>query len=199
MGEPKDNGFYVFEGDNGVGKTTLLNRVIQDIPGVKVHTPTEEFKIIRNYVHERNSTMGKFLYYVSSVFDSSIDIRENLNKSSVFCDRYIGSSIVDFLIRRDIKFEDVEGVYNFIKKDLIMPDCTFLLRCSHDERVRRVTQRGNASSAFDDISKNYSEKTNLFYDKLAERESNWHILDTTNCGVEKLASEVKEIIQNHVN
>lgn len=187
--------FYVFEGDNGVGKTTLLNRILQEIPGIKTNTPTNGYKPIRDYIHQRDSNMAKFLYYVSSVFDSSIDIKEALKHSPVFCDRYIGSSIVDFLIRRNIDFTQIMDFYNFIKKDLLMPDHTFLLKCVHDERIKRVAQKIGGGSVFDDTSKDYSEKTDLFYNQFVLNEPNWHVFDTTNCSVDNLFIKVKEVIK----
>jgi len=195
----KKNRFYVIEGDNGVGKTSLINRLSEIMPLQITKTPTDPYRSIKKYIHERDSTYGKFFYYLSSVFDASLDIQSKLTKSRVLCDRYIASSIVDFLILANIELKEIEGFYSFIKKELVMPDITFLIKCSHEERVKRILKRNKKGGNFDNLTREYSEKTDHHYGLFLEHEPNWYILDSTKRNIHDLEEEIKSIINDDNN
>ena len=183
--------FNVFEGDNGVGKTSVIDVITRRTFSTLIKTPGDEYDSIRDYVHQNNSVFGIFLYYVSSVFNASVNIGKTIEEgSNVICDRYITSSFVDFLIRGDLEFDNYLDLYNLVKQELVMPKNTFLLRCSHDERIRRVLKRNMGVIGRDDISEDYSKKADQIYDRFVEIEPNWHIIDTTTMAVEDIVDEV---------
>jgi thymidylate kinase len=190
-------GLIVFEGDNGIGKTTIGDIVTRELGAMRVETPTKGYGGIRDYVNSRGSLTGTFLYYLSSVFDASLEIEQALKKgANVVCDRYAASSFVDFLILSGLSLERLDSFYGFIRERLVQPEATILLRCSHEERLRRIGGRGTPISSRDNMTKDYSDKTDHFYDSIMAREKNWHVLDTTKQKEEETAAEVLKIVKD---
>jgi len=191
--------FYVFEGDNGVGKSSIIERLEASLPAKRIATPTKEYEKIRDYVHATNSTYGRFFYYLSSVFDASKKIEGLLKEDSkiIICDRYIVSTLAGFWATSDWELRKLKEFYDSIKDGLVMPDLTFLLRCSHEERVRRISQRNKGDSKKrDDLTPGYAAKISQFHDLLLEYETNWHMIDTTDKSIDTVVQEISGVISD---
>jgi thymidylate kinase len=193
-----NNRFYVIEGDNGVGKTSVINWLSQYPRIIRFKTPGMQYETIRDYVHQRGSLYSKLLYYTSSVLDVSLDIPKALENSTVFCDRYIASSFVDFLVLSKLEFKDIIPVYELTKKHLVMPDITVWIKCTHEERLRRCRQRNSGFNPRDNLTRHYSEKTEEFYRMFSEYERNWYVIDSTEKSLEEVCQEVTNLKNGRV-
>ena len=186
----KSNSFYAIEGDNGVGKSSVIRGLSKMIQFCSVSTPTKGYGGIRKYIHERDCTHAKFFYYLSSIFDVTKEIEEGLETSNVICDRYLASTFIDFLILSGNDFEKVKGLYRLVTEALIMPKKTILLKCDHEVRVKRVKQRKSLSPANDNLSREYSRKTDEYYGIFSSLERNWHTIDTTSKDVDEIIDKL---------
>jgi len=197
MNVMKRNGFYVIEGDNGTGKTTTLTRLSSSLDIFPIATPTKRYKALREIIHEIGNNNISFLFYMLGNYDAELVIRKKLKNQSVVCDRYVVSTFVDFMIREELGFEEVSFMYNFFSSRMLMPDITFLLKCEHDKRVKRVIDRPTLVSARDDLSKKYSDETNYFYNEFIKKGlGRWHIIDTTYKQEQDVSHEVMEVIRS---
>lgn len=191
------NKFYVFEGDNGVGKSSVIMGLNGSIPIKRISTPTAEFRRIRDYVHKRGSKYVSFFFYLSSVFDASQEVKDCLaspERSIAVCDRYIVSTLASFGAVSEWDIRRIKEFYDMLKGELVMPNLTFLLRCDQEERVRRILDRGESKR--DNLTEEYHRKVSSFHDMLVECEPNWHIIDTTHKSVEDVTLEVNQVISN---
>ncbi|MBC8500321.1 MAG: hypothetical protein ISS25_01490 [Nanoarchaeota archaeon] len=102
------NKFYVIEGDNCVGKTSVLNEVSPRLDIATFSTPGIDYEPIREIINTKGDNLTKFLFYLSSNFYIAPQIQKALESKSAICDRYIISSFVDFMIQEDITFEGIK-------------------------------------------------------------------------------------------
>ncbi|MBC8495269.1 deoxynucleoside kinase [archaeon] len=190
------NPFYAMEGDNGVGKGSVIEGIQGSLDIVIVASPGPDYQLGREQINIKGTHISKFLYYLSSNYHIEPDVKKLLQKSPVMADRFLVSSFVDYMINEKLDFKDIEYLYAWASERIIMPDMTFWLKCEHEERVRRVLSR-DIRSVNDNISKDYSEATDRMYNSFIAREPDkWSIVDTTNQSIDEEVAQILEVMQD---
>jgi len=181
------NHFFVFEGLDGVGKTTLLENLQKDGYEVFVN-PTEIHKGIRTKLH--NKGKASLFYYLSS--NAYIIEEQAKNKNNFLIDRYITSSfIADLYNDGKYKYNDFEKLFKTFSPFFKLPKITFFLTLDEDLRLKRIKDR-NDSNNYDQLDKNYS----LLWDDVIQNYnfSKKVIIDANKSELE-LVEEIKFYIQ----
>ena len=130
-------GFYVMEGLDGVGKSTVRELLKQN--GFEVlKTPPEDFPVPRSE-YDNLPVSDRFLFYLAGVVWASKKI-DKIEKRQIICDRYLLTTLAahealglekDYLI-------SIEPVL----KDILRPQVTFLLTADESVRLERLISRG---------------------------------------------------------
>ena len=132
-------GFIAIEGLDGVGKSTLVNKLAELFSGHAMSTPGAALRDIRPTVLEAfaQDELAKALFYAASV--SSVGrqaLRLAQSGKWVFMDRYWGSTLAY------AKARGVTADLVALSRHLIAPDITVLLTLDEPERQRRLHARG---------------------------------------------------------
>jgi dTMP kinase len=185
--------FYVLEGADGSGKSSITNLLAQTLRAKIFNTPSDEYHPIKAYVDEQAPTMSSILYYVSGIIDQSEKIKKALQKSHVVCHRWIGSTIVYHSVLRNESLRTVETIVAHYRRFFFSPNLTILLMIDPEQAVKRIVSRKKRRGRTDMISlqnKRFIKRINDAYVELSKREENWIIIDTTNKTVKSVFEEV---------
>lgn len=159
--------FIVFEGLDGSGKTTVSERVAEEIGAVPMTTPPPEFSCLRSTIDDRykNNVRAARLFYASTVVHASSLVRDKLNmKTSVVLDRYLMSTMAYDKSPHDSGICDNLWI-DVVFRDILVPDIVFYIVASADVRRKRICKRKN-TSATDEKSINKSKKLEQRYDEI---------------------------------
>jgi dTMP kinase len=150
--------FIVFEGINGCGKTTLLNRLSQYLVGkgrtvTTTHEPgaTPLGLDLRNILLEKNrstyelSATAELLLFAADRHQhiASVIAPALANNSIVLCDRYHYSTTCFQGFGRGLEFSIIDTL-NTIATGSLEPDLVLLLDISVEEGFRRTERRNKA-------------------------------------------------------
>lgn len=143
------NNLVVFEGIDGVGKSTTV-RLLQKTLLAKGFSAicfedwedrSGGFNIIKSFIKKDVSLESSLFFYIASSIYKTTLIAELLKKQWVICDRYIYSTIAYHIakgIRQDI-IPDIE------KLPVLIPDYYFLLKTDEATRIKRLQSRPNTT------------------------------------------------------
>ena len=136
--------FIVVEALDAVGKTTLVQNLAERLDAVAMNTPGPGLRAVSDAVllglgaHQE----ARCLFYAASVLARGAEARSLVDRGrSVVMDRYWLSTIA-YARARGVthRFAEVEAL-------VPVPDVTVVLTLDEDERVRRMTGRGNTTEA----------------------------------------------------
>lgn len=186
------NSFIVLEGVDGTGKTTVGERLAQELGATYLCTPGEVYRPSRKQVDRSASPEAKLLFYLSSVFDASHQATLLRGTKPVICDRYVWSSLVPHAAYYGYNVEELEQTWNPILSGLTVPSQTVLLRVNEEEQMKRlsVRQEMTASDAYCQ-KESLRKRARQFFDYIAERDG-WVIVNTDNKGIDAVVNEVLE-------
>lgn len=134
-----DNPFIVLEGLSAVGKTTLAQNLALKLGGHYVKTPGKEYRAISDYIDKNVSTEARYLFYLSSIIESSRQISFLLKNAPVVCDRYIYTTIC---WHKALGVKINIGDSFFQENIIIKPNFSFLITCEEEKRIERMKKRG---------------------------------------------------------
>lgn len=189
------NKLIVFEGIDGVGKTTLAQMVQEALVSKKIPTVRYEsledknsgFNLIKNFIKNETSIDSSLFFYISSAIHKSNKIREMLKESWVICDRYVYST----LCYHKVRCADLSLVADLGKLPIIKPD--FLLLIKVDEGIRLTRTRARKeSTAVDLIEKsagNLIQKTEIALEKF-----NPIIIDNSDPNIAKCVDTILSLL-----
>ncbi|MCK5629457.1 MAG: AAA family ATPase [Nanoarchaeota archaeon] len=183
--------FYVIEGIDGAGKTSVGNK-LSEISNINyLETPCESFKRV-NSRPDDSDFHGRFDYYMRG----NLYTINKLNQNSLnVVGRYYFSTIIGNSLLHNISFESVESIARMYNPE--EPVNTFLLTVDEDEQLRRIKNRNKGKHTLNDSNIlydiNYRVKMRGCYIAKAKQKK-WHILDTTDKSIDQLAKEILQSI-----
>lgn len=132
--------FFVFEGLDGVGKSTVAEAFAEEIDGVYMQSPGQGISEIRGYVDsDPHSKQTKFLMYMASNSALSDQAEDHLEQGrDVVLDRYFPTTVV-----YNEADEEDSGRWRRLAEefDLLEPDQMFYLWTDRETRMERKSGR----------------------------------------------------------
>lgn len=190
------NKFYVLEGLDGVGKSTIGKKLSHVLGGKFIETPTKDFEPLKRKIFEKPYDV-QFLFFMASNMDASYQINDILKQYPVVCVRYIPSTVVAYCTYTGECLEDVLNEIKLYIKKMIKPDKTILLQVSEEEWYERIYGRGHLDNNDEKFirDKKLRSKAMEIYLELAEKEE-WIIFDTSNKMPEESVAELYNLLEN---
>ncbi len=198
--------FITFEGGEGSGKTTLIEKINKALisEGYKVVITREPggSKIsekIRNILLDNDNTEIKahteaLLFAASRAQHLDEVIIPNLDKI-VICDRYLDSSVAYQAYGRELGLDFIYSINKYALK--YMPDLTFFIKLEPEIGLKRVSQkRSNKKDRLDQEKVDFHNRVYNGYLALAETDKNRIITIDGNNTIDNLfqiiMSEIKK-------
>lgn len=174
--------FFTFEGGEGAGKTTVINRVAEKLKeqGIDVLVTREPggsriAELIRSLILDKKNTdrdpRTEALLYAASRRQHLVEvILPALKKgTTVLCDRYIDSSLAYQGYARGLGINEIMSINQFAI-DKARPNLTFFLDLSPEEGLKRIqSQRQNEINRLDLEALDFHHKVHEGYKILVEK------------------------------
>ena len=164
----------VFEGQDGVGKTTLAKHIAKKFDYEYVKIPPENSVEKRKYIELYGSPKHKFSYYISSINDTLL----SFNKSKTYIiDRYIYSSIISYA--SNLKNGINKELFTLFASKFPEPTIVFQISCDNIIRIKRIKDRGKNQTFKDDISDIFLDYNLKYYSFFQKKIKHWHVIDNS--------------------
>lgn len=159
---------YVFEGLDGVGKSTVAEAFADEIDADLMQTPGKGIQEIRDYVDsDQHSLETEFLFYLGSNAAVSDQIEDRLQAGEdIVLDRYVPTTVA-----YNAAATDDEDIDTWIERadeyEFVEPDELFYLHTDEETRKERMYSR-------DDVGKRHEtddafmQDVGAVYDKLIQ-------------------------------
>lgn len=131
--------FIVIEGLDGVGKSTLVNKLAEEFSGHAMSTPGPALRDVRQSILDAfaQDELAKALFYTASVSSEGKKARLLADSGEwVFMDRYWASTLAYAQAR------GVTANLDALSNSLTQSDLTILLQLDEVERQHRLQTRG---------------------------------------------------------
>lgn len=143
--------FVVIEGLGGTGKTTVGKILAKKVGGIYIKTPTESFATARKEVDASATPMARFLFYLATVVQASVDISHIIQTVPVVCDKYILSTICwHRAMGIDVRIPEFVSI--------MIPNFTFLLTCPDPKRIERLEYRDKSKLLDKSLENAYTQE-----------------------------------------
>ena len=190
--------FIVFEGGDGVGKTTQVNLLCSSLANaghevVKTFEPgdTTVGAMIRQIVldpatGDMSPRAEALLYAADKAQHVFAVVRPALQRGAVVvCDRYVDSMLAYQGAGRVLQLADLERVASWATEDL-RPDLTVVLDAELSDGVHAKSTKDRLESAGD----GFHERTRQFFLELARREPERYLVLNARASREDIAAQV---------
>lgn len=148
-------GFVAIEGLDGVGKSTMLNKLAERFSGHAMSTPGPALRSCRPAILEAFShdELAKALFYAASVSSEGRHARNLVERGEwVFMDRYWASTLAY------AKARGVSAELEVLGQSLIKPDITILLILNEPDRQQRLFARGATPEDMETLNPGFRER-----------------------------------------
>jgi dTMP kinase len=194
--------FYVFEGIDGSGKTTvsrkLFERISQESHREVLLTvePTDCWlgDSVRRSYDEDVSPFTEALLFLADRATHTERIKEWISRGIiVLCDRYNPSTLAyqGAVLRKTMGDYALEWLKSVSKHIIIEPDIIFLFSISPEKVIKRLDGRDDTTK-FEKLG--YLKEVDAIYRRLAEDDPKFFVLDA-NAPVEDVTAEVVRAIK----
>ncbi|MBI0582656.1 MAG: dTMP kinase [Methanomassiliicoccus sp.] len=179
-------GFYVFEGIDGSGKSTIarafadrLASTGQRVERTAEPTATWLGEQVRRGNREARSDFTETFLYIADRAEHSALIAEWLKDGrSVVCDRYVGSTLAyqSVTLRHHLGYRALEWLKMVNEPVLVRPDVTVLLRIDPEVAIGRLSGRAEREK-FEQVE--FLRKVAAMYDRLATEDPSYVVVDAS--------------------
>lgn len=146
------NKLIVFEGINGVGKTTLskllrdklVNQGVKTIRYEDIEEKNSGFNLIKSFIKIQVPVNSSLLFYLASAIYKSRQIERLLKHNWVICDRYVYSTWAYHKARK----ATLCLILDIRRISIRLPDFLFLIKVADNIRLDRIKNR-LANNAYD--------------------------------------------------
>lgn len=172
------NKFYLFEGIDASGKSSMAKALAEKIDGVYYYSPPKIMRPLRELADKSHPRI-RFVYYLLGNIIGSKEIKKLLKKKNVVADWYIFSTIAYHSVLLNKRFK--------IPK-ILMPDKIFYVYASIPEIEKRLSSRP-IRSKYEEI--NFLQKVKSKYEELLTTYSNVQMIDTTGNVIEESLKKIE--------
>lgn len=180
-------GFVAIEGLDGVGKSTVLNKLAERFSGHAMSTPGAALRsnrpaILEAFAHDE---LAKALFYTASVSSEGRHARSLVERGEwVFMDRYWASTLAY------AKARGISADLELLGQSLIKPDITILLLLDEPDRQQRLLARGATAEDMETLDPVFREC--VIDELMAHADIS---LNTTHFTADALAIELEQMIR----
>lgn len=157
------------EGCNGVGKTTLLNRYMEDHPDTEcrlcVPNVYQTSKEMKHFMLYESSQLCSALYYLAGAVEAFNS--HNSNYSKVLFDRSVWSTFAAAYAKDESLVPVLFNCLNAVKQQVFLPNLIIVLDASFETAKVRSSQK-NVGGEFDKDEKVVFYKKRDFYNLMKE-------------------------------
>jgi len=182
------NKFYVVEGVDSAGKTTICEKLARENCWKYISTPIGLFKKHMRRIEKMGDAYLSFIYFLGAVFNTSYLIKKEIKKrKTVICDRYFPTLLV---YSRATNL--IQHFVNLKKLPILKPTKILHLYVDYKKIKKRLSRKVNLS-----IDESMILKNKQFYDNLIKeyREECDIEVNATNLTVNKLAKRIQKILK----
>jgi dTMP kinase len=183
-------GFVAIEGLDGVGKSTVLNKLAERFSGHAMSTPGPALRSSRPAILEAfaHDELAKALFYTASVSSEGRHARSLVERGKwVFMDRYWASTLAY------AKARGVSAELELLGKNLIKPDITILLLLDEPDRQQRLLARGATAEDMETFDPDFRE---CVLDELLIHAD--IVVNITNLTIDEVAARLVESINKQL-
>ena len=175
--------FYLFEGVDGAGKTTLAEGLAERIGAVYYASPPESMRSLRKFA-DFSSPTSRLGFYTLGNHLSSAEISDFLKERDVVVDRYVYSTLTEHSVLLDQVLE--------MPPDLVQPDCIIHVTASWEEIEKRYVEQRPGRAERENVE--HQKKIGDMYDHYLSRFDHVLRVDTTERVPEDVVSEIIEAL-----
>lgn len=194
--------FYVFEGIDGSGKTTVSRMLFEKIPQeshrevLLTAEPTDCWlgDAVRRSYDEDIGPFTEALLFMADRADHTERIKDWLSKGIIIlCDRYNASTLAyqGAILKKRIGDSAIDWLKSVSNRVIIEPDITFLFSVAPENALLRLDAR-------DEISKferlGYLKEVDAIYRKIADEDPTFFVVDAS-APLEDVVEEVLRAIK----
>lgn len=195
--------YISIDGPIGVGKTTLVKRLAEELKGTTILEPVEENPFLEEFYKDRKRNAFKTqLFFLLSRYQQQRQLkREEEVHLPLVCDYTFAKDRIFAKINlNEAEQELYQKVHALLHEELPKPDIVVYLRAKPDVLLARIKQRGTSYEK--SITENYLEALTEAYNEcfLNYNETPLLVVDTTHTDFLKHHDEyerVKHEILNH--
>lgn len=194
------NKFIVLEGVDGSGKSEVGRIVSKKLFALNIESPLPEFNLIRKYIDENSSPIGRFLFYLSTNLDLSRVIDIKTSSRDVVCTRYYYSTLIGYAARTRSNLDNLIKSIPISDEDFYQPDMTILLYVNRFEQKKRINKRNKGINSGSDELCLYNEDYGInLAEKYLEtaRNKKWVVIDTSHLTIDEVVQECLSNIKDY--
>ncbi len=195
--------YVAVDGPIGVGKTTLVKMLAEDLNGKAVFEPAEKNPFLPEFYKDRKKNAFKTqLFFLLNRYQQQLELKQRgLFDTSIFCDYTFAKDAIFAQINlSDDEKELYQKIYNLLRANLAKPDLVIYLRADSKVLLQRIKNRGIEYERL--ISQDYLDKLTDAYNKffLNYQETPLLVVDTTSTNYINRSEDyayLKKEILNH--
>lgn len=137
--------YIAIDGPIGVGKTTLVKRLAEELKGTAVLEPVEGNPFLDEFYKDRKKNAFKTqLFFLLSRYQQQLEFRKLEEvRFPLVCDYTFGKDKIFAKINlSDAEQELYQKVHGFLNEGLPKPDIVVYLRAKNDVLLKRIKSRG---------------------------------------------------------